>query len=112
MKLRDKLYKGTIREKDSQNNSNINKEIPNLQKISTQNRRSVKSQRNPLQEKTHYKKYFEENEKKCKALSDGIHEIIYWKKKNDIFSPLSLLINGKTITEKFSITENYNNSFA
>lgn len=54
MKLRDKLYKGTIREKDSQNNSNINKEIPNLQKISTQNRRSVKSQTNSLQEQTHY----------------------------------------------------------
>ena len=54
MRLRDKLYKGTIREKDSQNNSNINKEIPNLQKISTQNRRSVKSQTNSLQEQTHY----------------------------------------------------------
>ena len=48
IKLRDTSYKRTIKEKDSQNNSNINKEIPNLPKISTQNRRSIKSQTNSL----------------------------------------------------------------
>ena len=51
-----------------------------------------------------YKKYFEENKK----LWDGIHEITYSKKKNDTFNLSSLLINGQTITDKFSTAENFN----
>ena len=38
-----------------------------------------------------------------------MHEIIYLKKKKDTFSPSSLLINGQTVTDKFSIAENFNN---
>ena len=38
-----------------------------------------------------------------------MHEIIYLKKKKDTFSPSSLLINGQTVTDKFSIAENFHN---
>ena len=46
----------------------------------------------------HYKKYFEDNRKNCKALWDGIHQIIYSNKKKDNNSPSSLLVNGQTVT--------------
>ena len=60
---------------------------------------------------THCKKYFEENKKNRKAPSDGIHEIIYSKKRKDTFSPSSLLINGKIIIDKSSIVENLTTFF-
>ena len=61
-----------------------------------------------VSKQTHYKTYLEENKNNCKAIWDGIHEIIYSKKKNGSFSPSSLHINGQTITDKFSIAENFN----
>ena len=46
--------------------------------------------------------------KKCKAPWNGTHEMIYLKKKK-ISSPyFHVLINGRTITYKLSITENFN----
>ena len=52
-----------------------------------------------VSKQTHYKKYFEDNRKNCKALWDGIHQIIYSKKKKDNISPSSLLVNGHTVTD-------------
>ena len=48
--------------------------------------------------RNHYKKYFEKDKKNCKALCNGVHEIIYSEKKS--IAPSSLLINEKTITNK------------
>ena len=59
--------------------------------------------------RNHYKKYFETNKKNCKALWNGVHEIIYSKKKG--IAPSPLFINEKTITNKKHIVENFNNFF-
>ena len=103
MKQRNKLYKETIKEKDTQKKiqkheayRKCQNKILNLLKVSKQ---------------THYKKYFIDNRKNCKGLWDGIHQIIYSKKKKDNISPSSLLVNGQTITDKLNIAENFNNFF-
>ena len=64
-----------------------------------------------ISKQTHYKKYFEDNRKNCKALWDGIHQIIYSKKKKDNISPSSLIVNGQTVTDKLNIAENFINFF-
>ena len=104
MKRRDKLYKEAIKEKDSQKKiqkmklteSIYQNKIVNLLKVSKQ---------------THYKKYFKDSRKKCKALWDGIHQILYSKKKKDNIPPSSLLVNAQTITDKLNIAESSNNFF-
>ena len=91
MKRRDKLYKEAIKEKKSR------------KKI--QKRETYRKYRNKIvdllkvSKQTHYQKYFEDNKKSCKALWDGIHQIIYSKKKKDNISPSSLLVNGHTVTD-------------
>ena len=59
----------------------------------------------------HYHKYFEENEKNCRALWIGINEIVYSKNKNKTNSPSSLIQDGKTITDQKHIAEHFNNFF-
>ena len=91
MKRRDKLYKEAIKEKKSR------------KKI--QKRETYRKYRNKIvdllkvSKQTHYQKYFEDNKKSYKALWDGIHQIIYSKKKKDNISPSSLLVNGHTVTD-------------
>ena len=58
-----------------------------------------------VSKQTHYKKYFEDNGKNCKALGDGTHQIIYSNKKKDNNSPSSLLVNGQTVTDKLNIAK-------
>ena len=101
-KWRDKLYKEVIKEKDSQKKIQKHEtyrkhwnKIVDLLKVSKQ---------------THYK-YFEDNRKNCKALWDGIHQIIYSKKEKDNISSSSLLVNRQTVAGKLNIAENFNNFF-
>ena len=97
MKRRDKLYKEAIKEKDSQKKiqkhetyKEYRKKIVDLLKVSKQ---------------THYKKYFEDNRKNCKALWDGIHQIIYSQKKKDNIRSSSLQVNWQTVTDKLNTAE-------
>ena len=41
-----------------------------------------------VSKQTHFKKYFKDSRKKCKALWDGIHQILYSKKKKDNIPPI------------------------
>ena len=64
-----------------------------------------------VSKQTHYKKYFEDNRKNCKALWDGIHQIIYSEKKKNNIRPSSLQVNWQTVTDKLNTAENFNNFF-
>ena len=103
MKRKDKLYKEAIKEKDSK------KKIQKHETYRQYRKKNVHLLK--VSNQTHYKKYFEHNRKNCKALWDGIHQIIYSKKKKDNISPSSLLVNGQTNTDKLNIAENFNNFF-
>ena len=46
---------------------------------------------------SHYRKYFEHNKRNCKAVWNGINEIIYRKSKANAWEPNFLLINGKAV---------------
>ena len=52
-----------------------------------------------------YQKYFEENKKNCKDFWNGIHDIIYSKKKTESNAPFSLIINEEIITNKKHMVE-------
>ena len=56
-----------------------------------------------VSKQNHYNKYFEDN-KNQKILWDGIHQIIYSKKKKYNISLFLLLVNRQTITDKLSIS--------
>ena len=60
----------------------------------------------------HYHKYFEENQKNCRALWIEIKKIVYSKNKNKTNSPSSLIQDGKTITDQKHIVVHFNSFFA
>ena len=47
----------------------------------------------------HYRKYFENNKRNCKAVWNGINEIIYNKLKANAWQPNCLLINDKAVSQ-------------
>ena len=57
----------------------------------------------------YYQKYFEEIKKRSETLWNGIHEIIYSKKKKSS-TPSSLLTDGKIIINQQNIAETSTNS--
>ena len=100
-KIRDKIYKEMIKEKD--------------QLIKTEIHKKIKNYRNQIILKTskqaHYHKYYEENTKNCRALWIEINQIVYSKNKNKTNSPSSLIQDGKTITDQKHIAESLKNLF-
>ena len=48
---------------------------------------------------SYYRKYFEDNKRNCKAIWNGINEIIYNKSKTNAWEPNFLLINGKALSQ-------------
>ena len=63
-----------------------------------------------INRKSHCQKFFEENNRNSKAISQEIHNIIYSKKGNRINTPSSLL-KRNTITDSWDISEHFNNFF-
>ena len=103
MKVRDKLYKQMIKQKDAilKNQKQIlykryHNKILDLLKITKE---------------AYYKKFFQENRKNSWTLWSGISEIIYSKKSSKTTLPSSISVEGKTISDPQSIAENLNNVF-
>ena len=72
MKIRDKLYKQFIKSK--------NNEIREIKQTAFKTYRNKITDLLQTSRQSHYQKYFSDNKKNAKALSQGIHEIIYSKK--------------------------------
>ena len=61
--------------------------------------------------KFHCTKYFEGNKKSSRAIWQVIYDIVYSKQSKEINTFVSLLIDGKTITNPKDMTKNFNNFF-
>ena len=62
-----------------------------------------------VNKKSHYQKCFEENKTNSKAIQQGIHDIIYFKKSNRANTSYSLLIEENIVTDSQDISEDFNN---
>ena len=94
IKQRDKVYKEMIKVKNSQTKQlKLSLYIVDLLKKSKE---------------SYYRKYFEDNKRNCKAVWNGINQIIYSKSKANAWEPNCLLINGKAITQPKDIEEDFN----
>ena len=60
---------------------------------------------------SHYRKYFEDNKRNCKAVWNGINEIIYSKSKANAWEANCLLINGKAVSQPKYIAEHFDDCF-
>ena len=60
---------------------------------------------------SHYRKYFEHNKRNCKAVWNGINEIIYRESKANAWEPNFLLINGKAVSQPKDIVKHFNDYF-
>ena len=60
---------------------------------------------------SHYKKYFEDNKRNCKAVWNMINEIIYIKSRSSVWELNCLLINGKAVSQPKDIAEHFNDYF-
>ena len=93
IKQRDKVYKEMIKAKNSQTKQlKLSLYIVDLLKKSKE---------------SYYRKYFEDNKRNCKAVWNGINQIIYSKSKANAWEPNCLLINGKAITQPKDIEEDF-----
>ena len=86
--------------------------MPNQRKVFKKNR-NKKVDLIKINTKSHYQKFFEENEKfySNEAIWQGIHNIIYSKMGNRINTLSSLLMEGNTITDCQDISEHFDNFF-
>ena len=57
------------------------------------------------------RKYFGDNKQNCKAVWNGINEIIYSKSKANAWETNCLLINGKAVSQPKDIAEHFNDYF-
>ena len=60
---------------------------------------------------SHYRKFFEDNKKNCKAVWNGINEIIYSKSKVKSWEPSCILINCRAVSQPENIAEHFNDYF-
>ena len=103
IKQKNKIYKEMIKAKNSQTKQiklNLYKKYRNI--IVDLLKKSKES---------HYRKYFEDNKRNCKAVWNGINEIIYSKSKANAWEPNYLLINGKAVSQPKDIAEHFNDYF-
>ena len=61
--------------------------------------------------KYHYRKYFEDNKRNCKAVRNGINEIIYSKSKVNSWESNCILLNGRAVIQPKDIAKNFNDYF-
>ena len=64
-----------------------------------------------ISKESHYRKYFEDNKKNCKAAWKGINEIIYSKSKVKVWEPNCFLINGRAVSHPKDIAVHFNDYF-
>ena len=103
IKQRDKIHKEVIKAKNSQTKQlklSLYKKYRNI--IVDLLKKSKES---------HYRKYFEDNKRNCKAVWNGINEIIYSKSKTNAWETNCLLINGKAVSQPKDIAEHFNDYF-
>ena len=62
-----------------------------------------------ITKEAYYKKYFQNNRKKPRALWSGINEIIYSKNSSKTIPPSSISAECQTISYPQNIAENFNN---
>ena len=60
--------------------------------------------------KSHYRKYFEDN-KICKAVRNGINEIIYSKSKVNLWESNCIVLNGRAVIQPKDIAKHFNDYF-
>ena len=83
IKVRDRLYKDMIKTKNIQ--------LCQIKKPSFKKYHNKIGDLIKINRKSHCQKFFEENKRNSKAISQEIHNIIYSKKGNRINTPSSLL---------------------
>ena len=103
IKQRNKIYKEMIKAKISQ--------IKQLKFSLYKRYRNIIVDLLKNCKESHYRKYFEDNKKNCKAVWNGINEIIYSKPKIKAWKPNFLLINGKAVSQPKDIAEHFNDYF-
>ena len=103
IKERDKIYKDMIKAKNLQT-----KEL----KFSLYKKyRNIIVDLLKKSKESHYRKFFEDNKKNCKAVWNGINEIIYSKSKVKSWEPSCILINCRAVSQPENIAEHFNDYF-
>ena len=102
-KVRDKLYKQMIKQKDAI--------LKNQKQMLYKRYRNKIVDLLKITKEAYYKNYFQESRKNSRALWSGINEIIYSKKSSKTIPPSSISVEGKTISDPQNIAENFNNFF-
>ena len=100
IKVRDKLYKQMIKQKDAI--------LKNQKQMLYKRYRNKIVDLLKITKEAYYKNYFQENRKNSRALWSGINEIIYSKKSSKTIPPSSISVEGKTISDPQNIAENFN----
>ena len=118
-KLRFKpwITKGILR--SIKQRDKINKEIIKAKNLQTKQLKHslYKMYRNIIDDllkkskESHYRKYIESSKRNCKAVWNGINEIIYSKSKVKAWKPNCLLIKGKAVSQPKYIAEHFNDYF-
>ena len=103
IKVRDKLYKQMIKQKDAI--------LKNQKQMLYKRYRNKIVDLLKITKEAYYKNCFQENRKNSRALWSGINEIIYSKKSSKTIPPSSISVEGKTISDPQNIAENFNNFF-
>ena len=103
IKVRDKLYKQMIKQKDAI--------LKNQKQMLYKRYRNKIVDLLKITKEAYYKNYFQENRKNSRALWSGINEIIYSKKSSKTIPPSSISVEGKTISDPQNIAENFNTLF-
>ena len=103
IKQRDKIHKEMIKAKNSQTKQ--------LKLSLYKKQRDIILDLLKKSKESHYRKYFEDNKRNCKAVWNGINKIIYSKPKANAWEPNCLLINSKVVSQPKDIAEHFNDYF-
>ena len=103
IKIRDKLYKKYIKEK------NKIKKLLLEKKYKTYRNTIVTLLRNSRIQ--HYQKYFQEKKQNIKIIWNGINEIIHSKRNTARTSPTSITINNRDVSNPIEMANEFNNFF-
>ena len=103
IKQKDKIYKEIIKAKNLQTKQ--------LKHSLYKMYRNIIDDLLKKSKESHYRKYIESSKRNCKAVWNGINEIIYSKSKVKAWKPNCLLIKGKAVSQPKCIAEHFNDYF-
>ena len=103
IKQRDKIYKEIIKAKNLQTKQ--------LKHSLYKMYRNIIDDLLKKSKESHYRKYIESSKRNCKAVWNGINEIIYSKSKVKAWELNCLLIKGKAVSQPKYIAEYFNDYF-